>query len=117
MITEFERQIICSIIKGKNGITEITKDVLGENRRRQNYERVKYHLRILVDEGIIKKNGNGYEIPEWVDIGDATVELKTPTTTKVLPAGRTLFVNGMAGETPATVVVFLEERESRTDKK
>jgi len=113
MITEFERRLICSIIKGKNGITEITKDVLGENRIRQNYERVKYHLRILVDEGIIKKNGNGYEIPEWVDIGDATVELKTPTETKLLDAGKTLFVNGIAGDDVATVVVFLEERESK----
>jgi hypothetical protein len=113
VITEFERQIICSIIEGNHGFTEITKDLLGENGLRKNYERVKYHLHILVEEGIIIKNGAGYELPEWVDIGDATVELKTDSEIKVLPAGRTLFVNGIVGSTPATVVVFLEEHESK----
>jgi len=114
MITEFERKIICSIIKGNNGITDITKDVLGENGLRKNYERVKYHLKVLVDEGIIKKNGNGYEMQEWVDIGDATITLKTEHETKLLEAGKTLFVNGIAGDNVATVVVFLEEKASKT---
>jgi predicted transcriptional regulator len=112
MISEFERQLLCSMLKGKTGITEITKDVMGEHKLRQNYERVKYHLRLLVDAGIIEKNGHAYKIPQWVDVGIATVELTSEEITKKVDAGKTLFVNGLAGNTPAISVIFLEEKQS-----
>ena len=72
-------------------------------------------MRAIEDEGIIVKNGNGYKMPEWVDVGNAEVTLQTEAGTLVMDAGKTIFVNGVAGESHATAIIFLEERKSKTE--
>ena len=113
-ISELDRKIICAILDGHTGITDITNQIFGAKRRKE-YELVKYHLRAIEDEGIIVKNGNGYKMPEWVDVGNAEVTLKTDDDVLVMEAGKTIFVNGVAGESHATAIIFLEEKQSKNE--
>jgi DNA-binding transcriptional ArsR family regulator len=117
MITELERRILLELTKGERGITEITRK-LTNGTTKKDYEKIKYHLKALVEENIITREKRMYKINKGIQTGTATITLKTETDeTWILEAGKTIFVMGeeiMNNETrPATAVIFLEEKQSK----
>jgi acyl CoA:acetate/3-ketoacid CoA transferase alpha subunit len=116
MITELERRILLELTKGERGITEITRK-LTNGVTKKDYEKMKYHLKALVEENIITRNGRMYKINTGIRTGTATITLTTDDdNTLILEAGKTIFVTGeeiVNDETrPATAVIFLEEKKS-----
>lgn len=114
MITELEKLIICSLINGNSGITEITKEIYGDDNLKTDYERVKYHLKKLEKMELITKNGSGYKLHDAVTVGNATVELNTGKIIEVLDVGKTMFVRGTEDDEDAIAIVFLESKEEKT---
>lgn len=113
MINDLEKKIICSVIDGNNGITSIVKNIYGDTNLKNDYERVKYHIKNLTSKGIITKNENGYKLPDDATIGDATVELNTGEVIEVLEAGKTIFMRGTTDGIEAIAMIFLETADKK----